>query len=55
MKIKRHNFVERDLVQCTPDLLIKAGIGMGGMGTLGKILLRGELSSENLLGTLRFQ
>ena len=27
---------------------------MGGVGTLGKILLRGELSSENLLGTLRF-
>ena len=27
---------------------------MDGMGTLGKILLRSELSSENFLGTRRF-
>lgn len=27
---------------------------MDGMRTLGKILLRSELSSENFLGTLRF-
>ena len=45
-----------DLVQCSTHekRWLKADIDMDGMRTLGKILLRSELSSENFLGTRRF-